>query len=96
MTSLSEIISILLDTQAWPAVYVGDLPKGISEIMRKTIESFALTFKDNIDKQLLSKVCKEMNYAVKESDSYVENIYDQHGNLRERRTVEWKFAPRVM
>lgn len=96
MTSLSEIISILLDTQAWPAVYVGDLPRGISEVMRKTIESFALTFRDKIDGELLSKICEEMNYAVKERDSYVENIYDQHGNLRERRTVEWKFAPRVM
>ena len=96
MVSLKEIISVLLETQAWPAVYVGDLPKGVREVMRKTIESFAITFEDNIDRELLSKICKEMGYTIKERDSYVENIYDQHGNLRERRTVEWEFAPRVM
>lgn len=96
MVSLDEIVSVLLETQVWPAVYVGDLPKGVREVMRKTIESFAITFEDNIDRELLSKICREMNYTVKERDSYVENIYDQHGNLRERRTVEWEFAPRVM
>lgn len=96
MVSLKEIISVLLETQAWPAVYVGDLPEGVREVMRKTIESFVITFEDNIDKELLSRICKEMNYKVKERDSYVENVYDQHGNLRERRTVEWEFAPRVM
>ena len=96
MASLKEIISVLLETQVWPAVYVGDLPKGVREVMRKTIESFVITFEDKIDRELLYPICEEMNYTVKERDSYVENIYDQHGNLRERRTVEWEFAPRVM
>jgi len=96
MASLKEIISVLLETQVWPAVYVGNLPKGVREVMRKTIESFAITFEDSIDKELLSKICKEMNFTIKERDSYVENIYDQHGNLRGRRTVEWEFAPRVV
>jgi len=96
MASLKEIISVLLETQVWPAVYVGDLPKGVKEVMRKTIESFVITFEDSIDRELLSRICEEMNYSVKERDSYVENIYDQHGNLMERRVVEWEFAPRVM
>lgn len=96
MVSLKEIFSVLLETQAWPAVYVGDLPKGVREVMRKTIESFAITFEDSIDRELLSEICREMNYTIKERDSYVENIYDQHGNLREKRTVEWEFTPRVM
>lgn len=96
MASLKEIFSVLLETQAWPAVYVGDLPNGVREVMRKTIESFVITFEDSIDRELLSEICREMNYTIKERDSYVENIYDQHGNLRERRTVEWEFTPRVM
>jgi len=37
-----------------------------------------------------------MNYTVKERDSYVKNIYDQHGNLLERRTTEWEFSPCIL
>jgi len=37
-----------------------------------------------------------MNYTVKERDSSVENIYNQHGNLLERRTTEWEFSPRIL
>jgi len=96
MADLGEIISVLFETLVWPAVYVGALPKGIREVMRKTLESFSITFEDPIDRVLLLKVCGEMNYTVKERNSYVENIYDQHGNLLERRATEWEFSPRVL
>ena len=96
MAVLGEIVSVLLGTEAWPAVYVGDLPKGVREVMRVTVESLAVTFEDGVDRALLSGICAEMGYSVTERDSRVEEVYDQHGNLLERRTVEWEFSPRVM
>jgi len=96
MADLEEIISTLFETLVWPAVYVGVLPKGIREVMRKTLESFSITFEDPIDRDLLLRICRDMDYAVIERDSRVENIYDQHGNLLERRTVEWEFSPRIL
>jgi len=42
MADLEKIISVLFETLVWPAVYVGPLPRGVREVMRKTLESFPL------------------------------------------------------
>ncbi|MBO3803290.1 MAG: hypothetical protein JTT11_05370 [Candidatus Brockarchaeota archaeon] len=93
---LAEVIGALLRATRLKAKYVGELPPGVREVMRETFESFSITFDGELDQEAMKLICSSKGFAVMEKESREEEVYDQFGNLIEKRVVEWKYPFRIV
>ena len=93
---LLQVLEVLFQAPRWKAKYVGDLPRGIKEVVRETFECFSITFSSELDAERMKQICVEHGFLVKEKDSRIENIYDQFGVLIETRVVEWTYPFRIV